>query len=113
MSNSVSAAATGLPSATIIPLPMQRRLLDFDTSRRTFDQAFVTLNVVAQFIGMDEANIDHALIEMLETYPDSVARMIRENGEVLKNLRDATAFLAAMDLRLQAAAFRIVEREMR
>jgi len=113
MSNLASANAPGLPSATIIPLPMQRRLLDLDTSKKTFDQAYLTLNVIAQFVGMDGANIEHALIEMMETYPDSVARMVRENGEVLQNLRDTTAFLAAMDLRLQAAAFRIVERELR
>jgi len=111
MSNIVSASAPALPSATIIPLPMQRRLLDFDTSKKTFDQAFVALNVVSQFVGMDPAHVDRALIEMNEAFPESIMRMVRENGEVLQNLRDATAFLAAMDLRLQAAAFRILERE--
>jgi len=111
MSN-VSASAPALPSATIIPLPIQPRLLDLDRSKQTFDQAFVVINLVSQFVDMPDANIDRALAEMSASYPDAVERMIRESGEVLQNLRDATAFLAAIDLRLQAAAYRMVEREL-
>jgi len=53
---------------------MQCRLLDFDTSKKTFDQAFVALNIVSQFAGMDPANIDRALIEMNEAWQHDEAR---------------------------------------
>jgi len=108
-----SASDSGLPASNVIALPPRPATMTFNVSREAFMKALVAVSTAEQFVGMADANIDRALDEMMAASPDSVAVMIRENGEVLGYLRDATAFLSAMDLRLQAAAFRIVERETR
>ena len=71
-------------------------------------KAFVALSVSAQFVGMDEDRMDLAMLEVIDTRPSSVERMVRENGEVLADLRRAVAFLAAIDLRIGASAARIL-----
>jgi len=105
------AAGSGLPSANIIPMPVRSCPVPLDATDVALAQAARILNLVASYSDMNEDEIDRAIAAMMKAFPDALERMIRETGMVLQNLRDLTAFLAAMDLHLQAAGYRFVERE--
>jgi len=115
MPNIVPASAIALPSAQIVRFPIERAAGDFDLSHRDWSDLYVTLNIADQFTGMNDAEIEITLREMLKTFPreaeTSVYHMVRKNGEVLEALRKTIGFLAVMDRRLMAAAHRVLQQK--
>ena len=103
------AAATGLPTATILRFPTEREVTPFGMTFKEWSDAFVTLSVADQFVGMDHGGIDRAFLEMLESREASVKHMLVKNGEVIVALRCALAFLIAMDARVQASVHRLLD----
>jgi hypothetical protein len=113
MPNTVAASATALPSAQIIHFPIEQAAGEFNLTYKDWTRFFDTLTIADEFTGMDDAEIDVTLREMLQSpgAPDQngVHYLVRRNGEVLESLRKAIGFLSVMDRRLMAAAHRVLD----
>ena len=105
----VPASAPALPSAQIVPFPAAVTP-PLHMSLDAWKRAYIALDVSDQFSGLDDASLDQAIGDMIESGAAGVERMVRENGRALGDLRQVVAFLAAIDLRIGASAARVLSR---
>lgn len=108
MTNTRSAADTGLPT-NIIPFPMRRPVnADFELNRKDYGQAYLALSVSWQFAHLDAVGMDRALEEMVRMDRQGAVRMLRENAEAIRWLYEATDFLIEVDNRMQESLSRVI-----
>jgi len=115
MPTTVPASVTALPSAQIIRFPVELTAGEFSLTYKDWTRIFDTLTIADEFTGMDDAEIEVTLCEMLKSPracdEHAVYLLVRRNGEVLESLRKALAFLSVMDRRLMAAANRVLDQK--